>query len=188
MKLSDMEINNLVNEFSRIFLERSRNTRHGTILDCAIDNALCKLYSYSSACQKEIEMLAKAGNCDVLVCRAALEASNNFYILGLLYNRANDPEGMEIWMKILKGELIDCFFPGIDAVVQFLSKSPIDKKLGPHTDWILRQNSKYGAKIFSSDIEEGLTETILSYLEPYGNNARCAYLEHLVTSQKCSRV
>ncbi|XP_033638658.1 transforming growth factor-beta receptor-associated protein 1-like [Asterias rubens] len=157
-----------------------------------IDTALLKLYAESSP--ELLKTLVSSENtCSLHDAAEILQKHGRHHALGLLYRYHIDNEkALLVWARICDGELKDDTFPGLDFVVEFLSRCSDHELVWRYVDWALQKNPELGVKIFTDRSEsEPLTErmrpdTVIDYLHAFPK-AVMRYLEHLVFTKKLEK-
>ncbi|XP_062503834.1 transforming growth factor-beta receptor-associated protein 1-like [Corticium candelabrum] len=154
-----------------------------------VDTVLLKLYAEDDAPELQ-EFIMTDNHCAQEESRDFLFAKQRFYALGLMYCYASDAsKALEIWVKVVDGELIDDSHPGFEYVVKFLSSLSDHEIVLKYAKWALDKNQELAATIFTNrPVREKLgehlhPEFVVNFLTPYVLALRL-YLEYLVFTRK----
>ncbi|XP_066927421.1 transforming growth factor-beta receptor-associated protein 1 homolog [Clytia hemisphaerica] len=89
-------------------------------------------------------------------------------------------KSLDIWHKLMKGELTDDKFPGISFVAQFLTDLKDISLVWTSSSWVMKEDQKLGASIFIKREDSSLnSDQVSDFLQKYPI-ALQSYLEHLV--------
>ncbi|KAL3842523.1 hypothetical protein ACJMK2_020527 [Sinanodonta woodiana] len=178
--------------FLRNYLEEIKGTTDGHGFKQVIDTALLKLYAEINW-PELIPLIAVDTGCDLKDSVEWLEKYERYHALGLLfkYHGEND-KAMQIWARLVNGEIKDELFPGLQFVVEFLSNINDPELVWKYIDWALEKDQELSVKIFTErpsnepPTERFRPETVIDYLHRFPK-AVIAYLEYLIFQKKLEK-
>ncbi|KAA0713196.1 Transforming growth factor-beta receptor-associated protein 1 -like protein [Triplophysa tibetana] len=158
-----------------------------------VDTALLKLYAETGH-DSLLDLLASDNACLLTDCAPWLEKHLKYFALGLLYHyNGQDSAALQMWVKIVKGDLQDSTRPDLfEYVVDFLSFCSNLDLVWRHADWLLQKDQKIGVQIFTkrpdSEGKRGQLnpDDVIGYLQKH-NKALVLYLEHLVLEKRLKK-
>ncbi|XP_022096424.1 transforming growth factor-beta receptor-associated protein 1-like [Acanthaster planci] len=157
-----------------------------------VDTALLKLYAERDP-EKLISLVSSENTCSSKDALEVLQRYGRHHALALLHRYHLDNEkALNIWARLCDGEIKDESFPGLEFVVDFLSRLSDHELVWRYVDWALQKDPELGVKIFTDRSEtEPLTErmrpdTVIDYLHAYPK-AVTRYLEHLVFTKRLEK-
>ncbi|XP_041114796.1 transforming growth factor-beta receptor-associated protein 1-like [Polyodon spathula] len=172
------------------YLKEIRSTEVANGYKEDVDTALLKLYAEANH-ESLLDLLVSENFCLLVDSAPWLEKHKKYFALGLLYHcNGQDDAAVQLWVRIVKGELQDTTQPDLyEYVVDFLSFCSSQELIWKYADWALQKNQKVGVQIFTRrpvDKEKGgklNPDDIIKYLHKYPQ-AVTQYLEHLVLDRK----
>ena len=167
------------------FLEKCRH-HHQFDDKCQeeIDTALLKLYAECN----HPNLLDLVSTKNLIYAEEALtwlSQSKRHHSLALYHSYLEQPkQSLEIWHKLVSGDLIDDKFPGLGFVVDYLTKCKDIGLVWTNSSWVMQQDQELGANIFIKRTDENEASTlnpdqVCDFLQKYHRALLC-YLEHLV--------
>ena len=164
------------------FLEKCRHQ----FIECCeeIDTALMKLYAECN--HPELPKLVASSN-HIFADEALtwMTQSKRHHSLALYHNYLKQPKkALEIWHKLVTGELSDDKFPGLKFVVDVLIACTDVGLIWTNSSWVMKQDQALGADIFikrtTTDISSMIhADQVCDFLQKYPH-ALLLYLEYLV--------
>ena len=157
-------------------------------VNVAVDTALMKLYAECNHA-KLSEFLSRENSCSVEETLSWLTQFKRYHSLALYYCYLKQPNNaLEIWHKLLDGEVEDGNFLGIVFVVKFLGGINDKNLLRNATSWLLNKNEEIAVKVFTErESDECLNpDHVSEYLQKYPV-ALQIYLEYLVFEKQLKK-
>ncbi|XP_041128039.1 transforming growth factor-beta receptor-associated protein 1 homolog [Polyodon spathula] len=175
------------------YLKEIRSTEVANGYKEDVDTALLKLYAEANH-ESLLDLLVSENFCLLVDSAPWLEKHKKYFALGLLYHcNGQDDAAVQLWVRIVKGELQDTTRPDLyEYVVDFLSFCSSQELVWKYADWALQKNQKVGVQIFTRrPVDEEKTgklnpDDIIKYLHKYPQ-AVTQYLEHLVLDRKIQK-
>ncbi|MGH0122128.1 UNVERIFIED_CONTAM: hypothetical protein FKN15_060552 [Acipenser sinensis] len=172
------------------YLKEIRSTEVAKGYKEDVDTALLKLYAEANH-ESLLDLLVSENFCLLVDSALWLEKHKKYFALGLLYHcNGQDDAAVQLWVRIVKGELQDTTRPDLyEYVVDFLSFCSSQELVWKYADWALQKNQKVGVQIFTRrPVDEEKAgklnpDDIIKYLHKY-SQAVTQYLEHLVLDRK----
>eukprot|EP00079_Xenopus_tropicalis_P013183 XP_002941202.1 PREDICTED: transforming growth factor-beta receptor-associated protein 1 [Xenopus tropicalis] len=182
----DQEKVNKCKRFLMTYLSEIRSTEVANGYQEDVDTALLKLYAEANH-ESLLDLLVSENSCEVSDSASWLEKHKKYFALGLLYHyNKQDAAALQIWVKIINGDLEDSTRPDLfEYVVDFLTFSRDQHLVWQYADWVLQKSEQVGVRIFTKRSPEEYTQNgfcpdkIVSYLCKY-HKALLLFLEHLV--------
>uniref|UniRef100_A0A8C1EAM2 Transforming growth factor, beta receptor associated protein 1 n=1 Tax=Cyprinus carpio carpio TaxID=630221 RepID=A0A8C1EAM2_CYPCA len=170
---------------------RSSDSANGFRED--VDTALLKLYAETGH-ESLLDLLASDNACVLADSAPWLEKHHKYFALGLLYHyNGQDSAALQMWVKIVNGDLQDSTRPDLfEYVVDFLSFCSNLDLVWRHADWALQKDQKVGVQIFTkrftSEEKTGQLnpDDVITYLQKH-SQALLLYLEHLVLEKRLQK-
>ncbi|KAK6486747.1 transforming growth factor-beta receptor-associated protein 1-like [Huso huso] len=175
------------------YLKEIRSTEVAKGYKEDVDTALLKLYAEANH-ESLLDLLVSENFCLLVDSAPWLEKHKKYFALGLLYHcNGQDDAAVQLWVRIVKGELQDTTRPDLyEYVVDFLSFCSSQELVWKYADWALQKNQKVGVQIFTRrPVDEEKAgklnpDDIIKYLHKY-SQAVTQYLEHLVLDRKIQK-
>ncbi|XP_068124336.1 transforming growth factor-beta receptor-associated protein 1 isoform X2 [Hyperolius riggenbachi] len=172
--------------FLMSYLSEIRSTEVANGYQQDVDTALLKLYAEADH-ESLLDLLVSDNSCEVADSAAWLKKHKKYFALGLLYHyNKQDATALEIWVRIVNGELEDNTRPDLfEYVVDFLTFSKDQQLVWQYVDWVLQKSEQTGVQIFTKrpldeQLQNGFSpDKIVNHLCKY-RKALLIYLEHLV--------
>ena len=152
-----------------------------------IDTALMKLYAECN--HPSLPVLVSCKN--FIYAEEAMTwllQSKRHHSLALYHSYLQQPKtSLEIWHKLVTGELADDKFPGLGFIVEYLTHCKDVGLIWTNSSWIMKRDQGLGADIFIKRTDDGDNSTnhllnpdqVCDFLQKYPRALLC-YLEHLV--------
>ncbi|XP_033102642.1 transforming growth factor-beta receptor-associated protein 1-like [Anneissia japonica] len=167
------------------FLENVRGTPLTIGMKEDVDTTLMKLYAECDLIKLQ-KLVSTENSCKLEDSFSILEKNKCHHALATLSRYHGDNESaLQIWVKLVDGQLQDNSFPGFDFVIDFMSVLSDHELLWRHVDWALTKDQDKAVKVFT---ERPATETsserlrpddVIAFLHSYPK-AVIRYLEFLV--------
>ncbi|XP_033865377.3 transforming growth factor-beta receptor-associated protein 1 homolog [Acipenser ruthenus] len=175
------------------YLKEIRSTEVANGYKEDVDTALLKLYAEADH-ESLLDLLVSENFCLLVDSAPWLEKHKKYFALGLLYHcNSQDDAAVQLWVRIVKGELQDTTRPDLyEYVVDFLSFCSSQELVWKYADWALQKNQKVGVQIFTRrPVDEEKAgklnpDDVIKYLHKY-SQAVTQYLEHLVLDRKIQK-
>ncbi|XP_060603083.1 transforming growth factor-beta receptor-associated protein 1-like [Ruditapes philippinarum] len=174
------------------YLEDIRGTKDSHGLKQEIDVALLKLYAERNSAEL-LPLVEEDSGCDLKDCVEWLEKYQRHHALGLLYKYHGDNDkALNIWTRLVNGDIQDELFPGFEFVVNFLSSLSDHDLVWKYIDWALERDQESSIKILTErpaqepPSERLRPESVIDYLHRYPK-AVVTYLEYLVFQRKLEK-
>nr|XP_033803743.1 transforming growth factor-beta receptor-associated protein 1 isoform X1 [Geotrypetes seraphini] len=185
----DQEKMNQCKRFLMSYLNEIRRTEVANGCKEDIDTALLKLYAEASH-ENLLDLLGSENSCIMADSATWLEKYKKYFALGLLYHyHGQDAAALQLWAKIVNGELEDNTRPDLfEYIVDFLTFCTNQELVWKYADWILQKNEQVGIHIFTKrPLEEQQKNSfrpndVISCLHRYPK-ALLQYLEYVVLDQ-----
>ncbi|XP_066433944.1 transforming growth factor-beta receptor-associated protein 1 [Eleutherodactylus coqui] len=179
--------------FLMSYLSEIRSTEVANGYQEDVDTALLKLYAEADHASL-LDLLVSDNSCEVSDSAAWLEKHKKYFALGLLYHyNKQDAAAVQIWVKIVNGELEDNTRPDLfEYIVDFLTFSKDQHLVWQYADWVLQKSEQVGVQIFTKrsleqQMQNGFCpDKILNHLCKY-RKALLIYLEHLVMGKNIQK-
>jgi hypothetical protein len=155
-----------------------------------IDSSLAQVFAITKSKSQLKELLWKTNHCDIDYCNSALRDNGYHYFASLLFKQKQlHSKVLDIWVKLVTGELVDSEFPGIQTMVDYLKQLPDKELVLKYAASVLTRDAGRGVQIFI-DRKDGIFEMnqVLDFLDSYGNTAKKKYLEYVVIKQNNQNV
>ncbi|XP_023220764.1 transforming growth factor-beta receptor-associated protein 1-like [Centruroides sculpturatus] len=180
-------------EFLLFYLEELRLSQSAVNYKFEIDTAILKLYAATNS----PNLLNLVGNsqivCDNKECIQYLTQCEKYHALAIFHhNLKENDKSLQIWARLILGEIYDEDFPGLEYFVEFLSKLSDYHLVWKYVDFVLEKNEELGVKIFTNRPENELPsermrpELIVDYFHRFPV-ALIKYLEYLVFVKKLEK-
>ncbi|KAH3886109.1 transforming growth factor-beta receptor-associated protein 1-like [Dreissena polymorpha] len=178
--------------FLRRYLEDIRGTVNARGFKQEIDVALLKLYAEINS-PELLPLIEVDSGCDLKDCAEWLENYERHHSLAMLckYHGDND-KALNIWSRLVNGDIKDDLFPGFEFVVNFLSNLSDHDLVWKYVEWALEKDQELSIKIFTErpaqepPSERLRPDTVIDYLHRYPR-AVVSYLEYLVFQKKLEK-
>ncbi|MBN3308503.1 TGFA1 protein, partial [Amia calva] len=175
------------------YLNEIRSTEVANGYRDDVDTALLKLYAEANH-ESLLDLLVSENSCLLLDSAPWLEKHKKYFALGLLYHyNAQDDAALQLWVRIVNGELQDGTRTDLyDYVVDFLSFCSNQDLIWKYADWALKKNEKVAVQIFTRrPVDEEKAgklnpDDVIKYLHKY-SQAIILYLEHLVLERNIQK-
>ncbi|XP_053563641.1 transforming growth factor-beta receptor-associated protein 1 [Bombina bombina] len=178
--------------FLMSYLSEIRSTEVANGFHEEVDTALLKLYAEADH-ESLLDLLVSDNACHVAESAAWLEKHKKYFALGLLYHHnKQDSEALQIWMRIVNGDLEDKTRSDLfEYIVDFLTFSTDAQLVQQYTDWVLQKSEQIGVKVFTKRSTEQLQtmfspDNVIALLSKYPTALRI-YLEYLVLERKIQK-
>eukprot|EP00112_Aurelia_sp_Birch-Aquarium-sp1_P011708 Seg2464.2 transcript_id=Seg2464.2/GoldUCD/mRNA.D3Y31 product="Transforming growth factor-beta receptor-associated protein 1" protein_id=Seg2464.2/GoldUCD/D3Y31 len=159
-----------------------------------IDTAILKLYA---DCNHDslLDFVSKENNCYYDDCVSCLKQNKRFHALALFHcNLKEHEKALETWKRLADGQDLDLAFPGLDFLVEFLSKLEDHGLVWTYAPWILEKDQQKGVtRLFSAERPDDEAESerlrpdvIVEYLLQFPEAMRI-YLEYTVFERKIQK-
>lgn len=188
----DQDIANEYKNFLRVYLEDLKGTKDAHGFKQEIDEALLKLYAEINSAEL-LPLIEVDSGCDLKDCVEWLERYGRHHALALLYRyHGENDKALNIWSRLVNGDIKDDFFPGFEFVVNFLSSLSDHDLVWKYIDWALNKDQELSIKIFTErppqepPSERLRPDVIIDYLHGYPK-AVITYLEYLVFTKKLEK-
>ncbi|XP_053384249.1 transforming growth factor-beta receptor-associated protein 1-like [Mercenaria mercenaria] len=174
------------------YLEDIRGTKDSHGLKQEIDVALLKLYAERNS-PELVPLVEEDSGCELKDCVEWLEKYNRHHALALLYKYHGDNDkALNIWTRLVNGDIQDQLFPGFEFVVNFLSSLSDHDLVWKYIDWALERDQEFSIKILTErpaqepPSERLRSDTVIDYLHRYPK-AVVTYLEYLIFQRKLEK-
>ncbi|KAL4225569.1 transforming growth factor [Mactra antiquata] len=186
---------NIVGEYKLFlisFLESIRGTKDAHGFKQEIDVALLKLYAENNS-PELLPLVEEDSGCDLKDCVEWLEKYKRYHPLALLYRYHGETDkALNIWTRLVNGEIQDELFPGFSFVVDILASLSDHDLVWKYVDWALEKDQELSIKIFTErpsqepPSERLRPDTVIDYLHRFPQ-AVVTYLEYLVFQKKLEK-
>lgn len=174
------------------FLEDIRETKDAHGFKKEIDAALLKLYAEINSAAL-LSLVEENSGCDLKDGIEWLEKYGHHHALALLYKYHGDNDrALNVWTRLVNGDIKDELFPGFEYVVNFLSSLSDHDLVWKYVDWALERDQELSIKIFTErpsqepPSERLRPDTVIDYLHRFPK-AVITYLEYLVFQKKLEK-
>ncbi|XP_052801707.1 transforming growth factor-beta receptor-associated protein 1-like [Mya arenaria] len=179
-------------DFLQAYLEDIRGTKDARGFKQEVDVALLKLYAEINS-PELLPLIEVDSGCNLKDCAECLEKYDRHHALAMLckYHGDND-KALNIWSRLVNGEIKDDLFPGFEFVVNFLSSLSDHDLVWKYVDWALERDQELSIKIFTErpsqepPSERMRPDTVIDYLHRFPM-AVVTYLEYLVFQRKLEK-
>uniref|UniRef100_A0A2R5L6M1 Putative vacuolar assembly/sorting n=1 Tax=Ornithodoros turicata TaxID=34597 RepID=A0A2R5L6M1_9ACAR len=184
MCAGDPELLDKCNQFLISYLEAAViSDAHTRTL---VNTALVKLYADTDS-DKLLRFVESGGPCDLADCTQFLLQGGRYHAAASLYvAHANHESALQLWLKILKGDLEDSSFPGPSFYVQFLARLSDSQLVLRYVEPALEKDQLMGVKVFTGGNHDDQPDRVLELLHRFPE-ATVKYLEHLVLEKKIEK-
>ncbi|KAM4698963.1 transforming growth factor-beta receptor-associated protein 1 [Discoglossus pictus] len=179
--------------FLMSYLSEIRSTEVANGYQEDVDTALLKLYAEADH-ESLLDLLVTDNACHVEDSAAWLEKHKKYFALGLLYHHnKQDAAALQIWVRIVNGDLEDNTRPDLfDYVVDFLTFSNDQLLVWQYADWVLQKSEQVGVQIFTKrpleeQLQDGFAPDKVVNLLLKRPKALLMYLEYLVLEKRLQK-
>jgi hypothetical protein len=140
-----------------------------------IDTTLLKLYTLLNQQQNLLQLVTLPNLCDLNQAEGIL--TDHQYVLSMLYKQRGEyTKTLDIWIKILKGEIISSEFT-LEQIIELLTQLSDKDDVLKYARMVLNRDCVRGVQIFINRTDNVFTQTeVLEFIELWKTSKR-VYLE-----------